>query len=201
LTKCSSYVLFSAVTHETDILARKPMLAGLAEMASAMARDCYARFQAAGSDNDAKDRAIAAFDICGRNVRLSIMAEVKLVTSAAAPVFAAAGSYRPARLRTDEDRERDRMRDRETDRERERETDGHPLTPLGRAEALEKAIARNPDLDPDGRYTAQVIDIKARLQGETLPPPEPDPPPAVHQPPANRAERRRLERRMRRASG
>jgi hypothetical protein len=128
------------------------------------------------------------------------------VNAAAAAVFAAVETRRASapRQRTEADRDRDRYLDRE--RESYRERDGHPMTALGRAEALERTLARNPDLDPDGRYTAQVIDIKARLKGETPQPPEPphtppDPPPGARPAPANRAERRRLERRMRRASG
>ena len=196
------------MTDAADILtsslgAHRALLVDMTEMSGVMAKACYARFQAT-EDPEARDRAIAAFDICGRNVRLSILAEVRLVNAAA--VFAAVETRRASapRQRTEADRDRDRYLDRE--RESDRERDGHPMTPLGRAEALEKTLARHPDLDPDGRYTAQVIDIKARLKGETPPPPEPphtppDPPPATRNAPANRAERRRLERRMRRASG
>jgi hypothetical protein len=196
------------VTDAADILtsslgAHRALLVDMTEMSGVMAKACYARFQAT-EDPEARDRAIAAFDICGRNVRLSILAEVRLVNAAA--VFAAVETRRASapRQRTEADRDRDRYLDRE--RESYRERDGHPMTALGRAEALEKTLARNPDLDPDGRYTAQVIDIKARLKGETPQPPEPphtppDPPPGARPAPANRAERRRLERRMRRASG
>jgi hypothetical protein len=196
------------VTDAADILtssldAHRALLVDMTEMSGVMAKACYARFQAT-EDPEARDRAIAAFDICGRNVRLSILAEVRLVNAAA--VFAAVETRRASapRQRTEADRDRDRYLDRE--RESDRERDGHPMTPLGRAEALERTLARNPDLDPDGRYTAQVIDIKARLKGETPQPPEPphtppDPTPGARPAPANRAERRRLERRMRRASG
>jgi hypothetical protein len=193
------------VTDDADILAHaeahRPLLAGLAEMAGVMAKDCFERFKAA-EDSDAKDKAITAFDICGRNVRLSILAEVKLVTATGAAIFkAVANDHRPPRLRTEADRDRDRYTDRERESDRDRERDGFPLTAMGRAQALEKAIATTPDLDPDGRYSAKIIDIKARLNGEPPSPPEPDPPPTFHHPPANRAERRRLERRLRRASG
>jgi hypothetical protein len=200
----------SLVTDAADMLissldAHRALLVDMTEMSGVMAKACYARFQAT-EDPEVRDKAIAAFDICGRNVRLSILAEVRLVTAASAAVFAAVDPWRasPPRQRAEADRDRDRYLDRE--RESDRERDGHPMTALGRAEALEKTLARNPDLDPDGRYTAQVIDIKARLKGETPPPPEPpntppDPPPAVRHAPANRAERRRMERRMRRASG
>ena len=198
------------VTDAADILtsslgAHRALLVDMTEMSGVMAKACYARFQAT-EDPEARDRAIAAFDICGRNVRLSILAEVRLVNAAAAAVFAAVETRRASasRQRTEADRDRDRYLDRE--RESYRERDGHPMTALGRAEALDRTLARTPDLDPDGRYTAQVIDIKARLRGEAPPPPEPpntppDPPPGARPAPANRAERRRLERRMRRASG
>ncbi len=187
---------------DADFHAQQVLLSRMAAAAGDMAEDCYARFKAAGEDNDAKDRAIAAFDICGRNLRLSILAETRLITAVTTAVFkAVANDQFSPRFRTEADRDRDRDLDRERESDRDRERDGFPLTAMGRAEALEKAIARNPDLDPDGRYSAEIIDIKARLQGENPPPPEPQPPPAFHHPPANRAERRRLERRMRRASG
>jgi hypothetical protein len=194
------------VTPDVDIQAQKALLSGMAEMAGDMAKDCHARFKAAGSDNEAKDKAIAAFDICGRNVRLSILAEVRLFTAVSTAVFnAVANDQRGRRVRSQAARERDRDRDRYLDREREsdrdRERDGFPMTAMGRAEALEKTIAKNPDLDPEGRYSATIIDIKARLNGEIPPPPEPDPAPTLPYAPANRAERRRLERRQRRASG
>lgn len=185
-----------------DIQAQKALLSGMAEMAGDMAKDCHARFKAAGSDNEAKDKAIAAFDICGRNVRLSILAEVRLFTAVSTAVFkSVANDQRGPRVRSQADRDRDRYLDRERESDRDRERDGFPMTAMGRAEALEKAIVRNPDLDPDGRYSAQIIDIKARLNGEMPPPPEPDPAPTLQYAPANRAERRRLERRQRRASG
>jgi hypothetical protein len=187
------------VTHDADIKAQRARLSDITDMAGVMAKACFEIFQSA-PDAETRLKAVTAFDICGRNVRLSILAETKLFAALSTAVFSAANESRPSRVRTDADRFYDQMRDRERDREHERDRDGFLLTPMGRAEALEKVLVRNPDLDPDGRYTAQVIDIKARLRGET-PPPEPDPPPAVRHPPANRAERRRLERRLRRASG
>lgn len=184
---------------DVDIHAQKALLSGLAEMAGDMARDCHVRFKAAGSDNEAKDKAIAAFDICGRNVRLSILAEVRLFTAVSTAVFKSVANDHRQRVRTEADRDRDRYLDRERESDRDRERDGFPLTAMGRAQALEKVIVRNPELDSDGRYSAKIIDIKARLSGDAL---EPEPsPPAFHPPPINRAERRRQGRRQRRASG
>lgn len=191
------------MTDAADILAQRRGLSALADMANAMAEACFERHEAA-SDPDARERAIAAFEICARSVRLSILCSVRLSAATRAAV-SAANDQRPLAQHTDADRDRDRdlAPDREHDRERERETDGHPMTALGRAEALEAALPRNPDLDPDGRFTAQIINIKARLQG--APPPEPSPPLSAYPdiPPGllNRADRRRLERRKRRASG
>ena len=186
-----------------DILAQRKGLSALADMAKTMARACFERHEAA-SDPEAKDRALAAFEICARSARLSILCSVRLSTAGAAR-FAAANDPRPQGPRTDADRDGDRDRHREHDRERERDTDGHPMTALGRAEALHAALPRHPDLDPDGRVAARVIAIKARLQ-DAKPPAEPSPSPpssAQDHPPGalNRAERRWVERQRRRASG
>ena len=89
----------------------------------------------------------------------------------------------------------------ERERETETERDGFPMDPMGRVQALERIITRNPTLDPDHRVGAEIIQLKAFL---TQPePPTPVPPTANTAPPAplgrplNRAERRR----QRRASG
>ena len=93
------------------------------------------------------------------------------------------------------------------ERERERESDGHPATTLGRAEALEALLVRSPQLDPDGRATAEIIQIKAFLTDAPPEPPDPRSPEPPQprmgfdaSPPApsrslNRAERRQLKRR------
>jgi hypothetical protein len=189
-----------------DISGLQKGLADLAEMSTDMAKACYARFNAT-DDKDARREAMADFETCARSTRLSILCGLRMSAARRDAIRAAADvALRPdVRLRTEADRERDRIYDRLRDREsdRETETDGHPMTALGRAQALEQALAGNPGLDPEGRYTARVIDIRSRLQGAEPEPPEPpEPAPAFEAPlPLNRAQRRSLERRKRRASG
>lgn len=193
------------MTPPADILALQHTLSNMADLAADMGREAHARYKSS-EDPEARSRAVADFDVCARNVRLSALCYARLAQALRLGITEEAGldrssSSRPAKA-TDVPRYRDRDWEREKEREREYDRDGHPLTAMGRAEALETAIARNPGLDPDGRYSARIIDIKARLNGETPEPPEPEPPSQTfHTPPTNRAERRRLEKRKRRASG
>ncbi len=181
-------------------------LAELADMATSLAKACYARFNAA-EDSEQRREAIADFETCARSTRLSILCSLRMSAARRDANRAAVETEaRPAvRLRTDADRERDRaydsLRDRESDRETE--TDGHPMTALGRAQALEAVLSASPGLDPGGRYTARVIDIRSRLEGAGPPEPEPPEAAAAFEAPRslNRAQRRSLERRQRRASG
>lgn len=169
-----------------------------AEVAGVLAREAIETTR--GATGAAYTQGLDAFLGLARCVRLCIMAGVR-VRQAAYPTLAVnrdddidleerredAADRRADRVRIDYDRER------ETEAENER--DGFPMTPLGRAEALEAVLARHPHVDPDGRHGAKIIEIKHRLQR----PDPPDPPaPAA---PRNRAERRQAQRRLRRASG
>lgn len=173
---------------------------------------------------------VALFNDLGRSLRLTLGLKMRLASFTPVAVRAAAldgetrlPGQRPERpealdrperaetlLRLDNDHPAVRL---EFERESETEADGHPNTPLGRAEALEDLLARGSHLDPDGRITAEVIQIKAFLTesspeppGRGPPPPSPPPSPltagasapSASDPPLlrplNRAERRRLRR-------
>lgn len=199
MTRSSYYVLLRFVTDTSRIVQHRDALDRMVEMSRAMAEAAFARHEAS-EDPDVRDRAVAAFDICARNTRLSILAGVRLVTGsfealrteinltrAATPTRVGAGSTRLAR-------------EREVEHEAERDRDGHPLTVRGRADALGAALAKAPELDPDGRFTAEITDIKTRIAEEAPRSGKARPPPGA-EPPLNRAQRRMLERRLRRASG
>ena len=92
----------------------------------------------------------------------------------------------------------------ERERESETERDGFPMDPMGRVQALERIITRNPTLDPDHRVSAEIIQLKAFLTPPEPPTPLPPKspaarpgPPATLGRPLNRTERRR----QRHASG
>ena len=171
---------------------------------------------------------VALFNDLGRSLRLTLSLELRLANVTPFAVKAAAldgeakrPALRPERpealegLERAETLARAEVLDRsewdhrplrlEFERESETESDGHPDTPLGRAEALEEILARGSHLDPDGRITAEIIQIKAFLTESAPEPPRPEPPrpetpkphrgtPSVADPPRplNRAERRRL---------
>ena len=168
---------------------------------------------------------VALFNDLGRSLRLTLSLEMRLASSTPLAVKAAAQegetrlpTLRPERPEAPEGPERAETLARpepldrsewdhrpvrlEFERESETEGDGHPDTPLGRAEALEELLARGSHLDPDGRITAEIIQIKAFLTEGAPEPPRPEPPrphrgpPSAADPPLarplNRAERRRL---------
>jgi len=168
----------------------------LTEMTSGVLRVAYARTLAA--EGAAFYAAVEAFSDLGRGVRLSIALDLRLMAFARV-------ADQPVRLRAEAapSLEQPERSDPPEPRERERdvERDSFPMDPLGRVCVLERIITRTPALDPDRRVSAEIIELKAFLEGPT-PPPEPSGPPVskptpnLNRPP-NRAERRR----MRRASG
>ena len=175
---------------------------------------------------------VALFNDLGRSLRLTLGLEMRLASLTPLAVKSAAldgetrlPALRPERPETLRPETLDRPERAETlarpdndhrpvrlefERESETESDGRPDTPLGRAEALEALLAKRSHLDPDGRITAEVIQIKAFLtEGSPEPPgrgppgrgPLPPPPSDARTPnasdpprPLNRAERRRLRR-------
>ena len=170
---------------------------------------------------------VALFNDLGRSLRLTLSLEMRLANLTPLSVKTAAQDARRPELRPErpETLEPPETPDRaetlaradndhrplrlEFERESETESDGHPDTPLGRAEALEELLAKGPHLDPDGRITAEIIQIKAFLtEGSPEPPgrglPGRGPPPTGSRAPTasdpplgrplNRAERRRLRR-------
>lgn len=187
----------------------------LADRTEAMLEVAFARAMAAeGRDVLAE---FALFSDLGRALRLTLALEMRLLTLKPAAAWKSqAADVRPQRSEKDgqseeaeqpeaaEQQERaDRPERPEIERERETERDRYPATALGRAEALAGLLTGNPQLDPDGRVTAEIIQIKAFLS-ETGPNPEPprtQPPRPPHAAsaaspglsrPLNRAERRRL---------
>lgn len=169
---------------------------------------------------------VALFNDLGRSLRLTLGLELRL----ARPLAVKAGAQetrlpelrperpeapeRPETLvraepleRADNDHRPVRL---EFERESETESDGHPDTPLGRAEALEALLTRSAHLDPDGRITAEVIQIKTFLtegspeppgRGPPSPPPSGSRTPGVADPPLGRPLNRAERRRLRRSSG
>ena len=212
--------------HADLTLRHSALLQRLAERTEAVIALCVRRIEVAeGRDFLAE---VALFNDLGRSLRLTLSLEMRLANLTPLAVKAVAqdaglpdvrperaetlepletldGPERPEALaRPDNDHRPLRL---EFERESETESDGHPDTPLGRAEALEELLAKGPHLDPDGRITAEIIQIKAFLSASD--PPDPDPPnapapdgngsDALPQTPAlgrplNRAERRRLRR-------
>ena len=195
----------------------------LAERTEAVLELAFARVMAAKGRDVLAETAL--FSDLGRALRLTLALEMRLANLT--PVTAsAAARLRPDRLDSAErpeeaeplergellqDDERPARADQADrlvfERERERESDGHPATTLGRAEALEALLVRSPQLDPDGRATAEIIQIKAFLTDAPPEPPDPRSPEPPQprmgfdaSPPApsrslNRAERRQLKRR------
>lgn len=171
-------------------------LTHLAGMTSAVLDVAYARTMAA--EGPAFYEAVESFSDLGRGLRLSIALDLRLAAFARV-------TDQPVRVRAEaatsleQPDHADRLEP--VEREREDERDGFPMDALGRVCALEGIITRTPGLDPDRRVSAEIIELKAFLEGSE-PPPEPRDPVAVPASknttrPPNRAERRR----MRRASG
>lgn len=207
----------------TDLTLRhSACLQRLAERTEAVLERAYVRVMAATGRDVLAETAV--FSDLGRALRLTLALEMRLANLTPATASVAA-RLRPDRLdRLDsaerpeeveqlegaellQDGERPARADQadrlQFERESERESDGHPATALGRAEALEALLVRSPQLDPDGRATAEIIQIKAFLTDAPPEPPDsksPEPPrgfggapPALSRP-LNRAERRRLKR-------
>ena len=181
----------------------------LAEMNLSVARLTHARVEACqGGDLAGFLAAARMFADLGRSLRLTIALDLRLSQPLAASSWAtrqheAVSDIEPAdhltELRDDsvEPRERAEGPERETLSDSER--DGFPMDPLGRVHALERIITRNPDLDPDHKVSAQIIELKAFLSEPDPPTPAPPEPPAINAGspatpgrPPNRAERRRL---------
>lgn len=186
----------------------------LAERTEAVLERAYTRVMAATGREVLAEAAL--FNELGRALRLTLALEMRLASLTPATASAAAGldrldrpdsAERPEEVEPLEDAKRPPRADRAErlvfERESERESDGFPATPLGRAEALEALLVRRPQLDPDGRASAEIIQIKAFLEGAPPEPPDPTPPepprgfeasPPACSRPLNRAERRRLKR-------
>ena len=176
----------------------------LAERTEAVLEGVFVRLMAA----EGPDLVLQTEQFCdlGRALRLTLALEMRLMTlKPAVQGFVPSADVQSAAIapvETERLTRADRPERPERERERENESDGYPSTALGRAEALEGLITRRPALDPDGRVSADIIQIKAFLS-EPPGPPSPGPPPgiapsqsAASQPtrPPNRAERRRLRR-------
>ena len=182
---------------------QRSALRHLAQMTATLAAKAFARAEAV--EGVAFAQATEVFCDLGWSLRLTISLDLRL----AAFARAAARPPQPARMRAEaSDAETaaeapdSRHQPDALERERDGEHDGFPMDPLGRISALETVIARAPDLDPDDRVGAQIIQLRAFLT-------EPDPPPSPSGPlpigpappasalgrPPNRAERRRERRR------
>jgi len=179
----------------------RPALAHLAEMTSVVLEAAFARVQVA--EGPAFLEAVSAYSDLGRGLRLTIALDLRVAAFARV-------ADQPVRLRAADTEieapdfvepvERPDSADPvEREREREIEHDGYPMDALGRVSALQNIITRTPDLDPDRKVSAQIIELKAFLEGPEPTPPEPrgpvaerpSPTPTLNRPP-NRAERRRL---------
>ena len=168
---------------------------------------------------------VALFNDLGRSLRLTLSLEMRLANLTPLAVKAAVQDTRlpevrperPETLEPPETLERAETLPRpdndhrplrlEFERESETECDGHPDTPLGRAEALQELLAKCSHLDPDGRITAEIIQIKAFLTEDAPDPPGRGParphsgPPSAADPPLGRPLNRAERRRLRRSSG
>ena len=139
----------------------------LAERTEAVLEGVFVRLMAA----EGPDLVLQTEQFCdlGRALRLTLALEMRLMTlkpAAQGLVQSAevqAAGIQPVRT--------ERLTPR-PERERESERDGYPSTVLGRADALQGFITRRPALDPDGRVSADIIQIKAFLSE----PPEPETP-------------------------
>ena len=182
---------------DADIAPHRAMLQSLAEMTMAMTEQVYA--QAMASQGDGLIETASLFCDLGRSLRLTLALDLRL--AALNPAVAGLRSVAKAAEAPDAATPTERREYPERERETETERDGFPMDPLGRVQALERIITRNPTLDPDHKVSAEIIQLKAFL---TIPePPTPVPPTARPGPPAtlgrplNRTERRR----QRHASG
>ena len=181
---------------DANIAPHRATLQSLAEMTMAMTEQVYA--QAMASQGDKLIAVAGLFCDLGRSLRLTLALDLRL----AAFNPAVAGVRSVAKADTlDAATPKERREYPERERETETERDGFPMDPMGRVQALERIITRNPTLDPDHRVGAEIIQLKAFLTEPE--PPTPVPPTARPGPPAllgrplNRTERRR----QRHASG
>ena len=172
----------------------------LAERTEAVLEGVFVRLMAA----EGPDLVLQTEQFCnlGRALRLTLALEMRLMTLKPAAQGFVQSAEVPSAAIIPVETEHLTLRTERPERERETESDGYPSTALGRAEALQGLITRRPALDPDGRVSAEIIQIKAFLS-EPPEPETPEPPPGVapsqsfpSQPtrPPNRAERRRLRR-------
>ena len=182
---------------DADLAPHRATLQSLAEMTMAMTEQVYA--QAMASQGDKLIAVAGLFCDLGRSLRLTLALDLRL--AAFNPAVAVARSVAKAAETSDAATPAERREYPERERETETERDGFPMDPMGRVQALERIITRNPTLDSDHRVGAEIIQLKAFL---TQPePPTPVPPTANTAPPAtlgrplNRTERRR----QRHASG
>ncbi len=178
------------------IRSHRTTLMHLTEMTSAVVEVAYARTMAA--EGPAFLEAVEVFSDLGRGLRLSIALDLRLMAFARV-------ADQPVRVRTETPERAEpatRTEPMERERERDVERDSFPMDPLGRVCALEHIITRTPELDPDRKVSAEIIELKAFLERPEPTPPEPQgpqqlkPTSTLSRPP-NRAERRR----KRRASG
>ena len=182
---------------DADLAPHRATLQSLAEMTMAMTEQVYA--QAMASTGDKLIETAGLFCDLGRSLRLTIALDLRL--AAFNPTVVGLRSVARAAETPDTTTRTERREYPERERETETERDGFPMDPMGRVQALERIITRNPTLDPDHRVGAEIIQLKAFLTEPE--PPTPVPPTARPDPPAtlgrplNRTERRR----QRHASG
>ena len=185
---------------DADSAPHRATLQSLAEMTLAMTEQVYA--QAMASQGDRLIETAGLFCDLGRSLRLTIALDLRL--AAFNPVANVVRSVATAAETPDAAATAERREYPERERETEAERDGLPMDPMGRVQALERIITRNPTLDPDHRVSAEIIQLKAFLTEPEpptpVPPKSPDASPSPPAPlgrPLNRAERRR----QRHASG
>jgi len=176
----------------TTIAAHRTTLMRLSEMASAVLEGVFALTETA--KGPAFFEAVDVFTELGRGLRLTIGLDLRLMAFARV-------ADQPVRQRTESAPSAEpasRPEPLERERECDVERDSFPMDPLGRVCALERIITRTPELDPDRKVSAEIIELKAFLEG---PPPTPRGPQARTTPTPNRPPNRAERRRMRRASG
>ena len=185
---------------DADIAPHRATLQSLAEMTMAMTEQVYA--QAMANQGKALIETAGLFCDLGRSLRLTIAMDLRLAAfhPAVAGVRSVAKAAEPSDAASNTERREYPERERETETER----DGFPMDPMGRVQALERIVTRNPTLDPHHRVSAEIIQLKAFLTPPEpptpVPPKSPDAspgPPATLGRPLNRTERRR----QRHASG
>ena len=148
---------------DADIAPHRATLQSLAKMTMAMTEQVYA--QAMASTGDKLIETAGLFCDLGRSLRLTLALRLAAFNPAVAGVRSVAKAAEAPDAITPTDRREYPERERESDTER----DGFPMDPMGRVQALERIITRNPTLDPDHKVSAEIIQLKAFLT-------EPEPP-------------------------